>query len=211
METEIKSYLCKSVLVQKELPKLLASRQGERSQDGAAMDRRVEARQPYSGGCRVGLPVARVSALCTKREFPAFVELLGRIMRLSFPAFAGKWRCHLEKMAHELDRRSPTLSPVVIGETSIDKAPSETTDPCNGGEKSSLLASSSGITADPEYLPLGGKGETLESKQEFLASMKPVSPSPEATKWPIRTSSRITTRTAKKQLPIGLEVSPYGC
>ena len=32
--------------------------------------------------------------------------------------------------------------------------------------------------------------------------MKPVSPSPKVTKWPIRSSSRITTRIAKKQSPI---------
>ena len=104
METEIESYLCKSVLVQKGVPKPLAIRQGERSQDGSVMDRRVEAGHPYSGGCRAGLHGARVSALCTKREFPAFVELLGRPIRVPFLAFAGNWRCHLGKTAHELDR-----------------------------------------------------------------------------------------------------------
>jgi len=75
METEIESYLCKSVLVQKGLPKLPIYRR-ERSQGGAVMCRRVEARQLHSGGCHFGLHVARVSALCTKREFPAFEELL---------------------------------------------------------------------------------------------------------------------------------------
>jgi hypothetical protein len=75
METAIKSYLCESVLVQKGLTKLLRN-QEERSQGGAVMRRREEARQLHSGGCRIGLYVARVSALCTKREFPASVELL---------------------------------------------------------------------------------------------------------------------------------------
>ena len=77
METEIESYLCKSVLVQKGLPKLPIYRR-ERSQGGAVMCRREEARQLHSGGCHVGLYVARVSALCTKREFPASEELLER-------------------------------------------------------------------------------------------------------------------------------------
>ena len=86
METAIKSYLCKSVLVRKGLPKLLILYQRERSQDGAVMCRREEAGQLHSGGCRVGLPVARVSALCTKRGFPAFEELLERLMRLPSPA-----------------------------------------------------------------------------------------------------------------------------
>jgi hypothetical protein len=86
METAIKSYLCRSVPVQKGLPKLLSFYQGERSQDGAVMCRREEAGQLHSGGCRVGLPVARVSALCTKRGFPAFEELLERLMRLPSPA-----------------------------------------------------------------------------------------------------------------------------
>ena len=75
MVTTIKSYLCGSVPVQKGLPKLL-NIQEERSQGGTVMGRRVEARQFYFGGCRIGLYVARVSALCTKREFPASEELL---------------------------------------------------------------------------------------------------------------------------------------
>jgi len=78
METAIKSYLCRSVPVQKELPKLLILCQGGRSQDGAVMCRREEAGQLHSGGCHIGLYVARVSALCTKREFPASEELLER-------------------------------------------------------------------------------------------------------------------------------------
>jgi hypothetical protein len=41
--------------------------------------------------------------------------------------------------------------------------------------------------------------------------MKPVSPGPEATKWPVRSSSRITNRSAKKQFPIGRARFPYGC
>lgn len=82
METEIKSYLCGSVPVQKGLPKPL-SNQGERSQGGAVMCRREEAGQLHSGGCRVGLYVARVSALCTKREFPASEELLEGLIRFS--------------------------------------------------------------------------------------------------------------------------------
>jgi hypothetical protein len=82
METEIESYLCKSVLVQKGLPKPLIH-QRERSQGGAAMCRREEAGQLHSGGCRVGLQVARVSALCTKRGFPASEELLEGSIRLT--------------------------------------------------------------------------------------------------------------------------------
>ncbi len=163
METEIKSYLCKSVLVQKGLPKLLISYQEERSQDGAVMCRREEARQSYSGGCRVGLHVARVSALCTKRESHASEELPERGMRLPSPAFAGNWRCHLEKMARKFDRQSPTLSP--SGVTSIYKASSERILSCNGEEKNSLLASSLRTAADPKYLPSEGKGETSESKK----------------------------------------------
>jgi hypothetical protein len=104
METKIKSYLCKSVLVQKGLPKPLIVHQGERSQGGAVMCRREEARQLHSGGCRVGLHVARVSALCTKREFPASEELLERFIRIPSSGIAGHWRCHLEKMDCEFDR-----------------------------------------------------------------------------------------------------------
>jgi hypothetical protein len=75
METEIESYLCESVLVQKGLSKLPIYRR-ERSQGGAVMCRREEARQLHSGGCHIGLHVARVPAPRTKREFPAFEELL---------------------------------------------------------------------------------------------------------------------------------------
>ena len=75
METSIKAYLCESVLVQKGLSKLLRN-QEERSQGGAVMCRREEAGQLHFGGCRIGLHVARVSALGTKREFPASEELL---------------------------------------------------------------------------------------------------------------------------------------
>ena len=82
METAIESYLCKSVLVQKGLSKLPSYRR-ERSQGGAVMCRREEARQLHSGGCRAGLYVARVSALCTKREFPASEEFLEEPIRLS--------------------------------------------------------------------------------------------------------------------------------
>ena len=170
METEIKSYLCKSVLVQKGLPKLLILYRGERSQDGAVMCRREEAGQPYSGGCRVGLDVARVSALGTKREFLASEELPERFMRLPSPAVAGKWRCHLEKMAREFDRRSPTLSPALSGVRPIHKASSEMIGSRNGEEKSSLLASSLRMAADPEYLPVEGKGETSESKERCSLS-----------------------------------------
>jgi hypothetical protein len=37
---------------------------------------------------------------------------------------------------------------------------SERIGPCSGEEKISLIASSSRMAADPEYLPLEGKGET---------------------------------------------------
>jgi hypothetical protein len=165
METEIESYLCKSVLVQKGLPKLLIVYQGERSQDGAVMCRREEAGQSYFGGCRVGLHVARASALCAKREFPASEELPEGCIRLSSPAFAGKWRCHPKKMAREFDRRSPTLSPASPGVRLIYKASSKMVGLSNGEEKSSLLASSLRMAADPEYLLLEGKGKTSESKE----------------------------------------------
>lgn len=84
METEIKSYLCKSVLVQKELSKPLRN-QGERSQGGAVMGRREEAGQLHSGGCRIGLYVARVSALCAKRGFPTSEEPLEGLIRFPPP------------------------------------------------------------------------------------------------------------------------------
>jgi hypothetical protein len=75
------------------------------------MRRRDEAGQLYSGGCRVGLAVARVSAFWTKRGFPASEELPKGNIRLSLSAAVGAWRCHLEIMAWEFNRRSPTLSP----------------------------------------------------------------------------------------------------
>jgi len=103
METEIESYLCKSVLVQKGLSKLPIYRR-ERSQGGAVMCRRVEARQLHSGGCHFGLHVARVSALCTKREFIASEELLEGFIRLSPSGITGHGRCHLEKTDRELNR-----------------------------------------------------------------------------------------------------------
>jgi hypothetical protein len=154
METAIKSYLCGSAPVQKGLPKLLTLCRGERSQDGAVMCRREEAGQLHSGGCRVGLPVARVSALCTKRGFFASEELLERPMRVPSPASRvtgdvtwGKW---LVSLTGEVLR-----CPQCSGETPTYKAASEMVGPCNGEEKSSLLASSLRIAAEPEYLPSG--------------------------------------------------------
>jgi hypothetical protein len=113
METEIESYLCKSVLVQKGLPKLLIFDQGERSQDGAVMCRREEAGQLHSRGWRVGLRVARVSALCTKREFPAFEELPGG--RIRFPLSASRvsgvvtWRKRPVSLTGEVLRCPPSF------------------------------------------------------------------------------------------------------
>lgn len=159
METAIKSYLCKSVLVQKGLPKPL-SNQGERSQGGAVMRRREEARQLHSGGCRIGLYVARVSALCTKREFPAFVELLEVSHTVTPPVLRVigdvTWRKRIVSLTGEVLRclcfhREKRQS---IRHTS------EKIGPCNGEEKISLIASSLRMAADPEYLPLEGKGET---------------------------------------------------
>ncbi len=153
METEIKSYLCRSVPVQKRVPKPLILHQGECSQGGAVMCRREEARQPHSGGCRVGLHVARVSALCTKREFPASEELLKRYMRL--PSLVLRvtgdvtWRKRIAGLTGEV-LRCPL---VPLGVTLIYKASSEAISSCNGEEKRSLLASSLRIAADPEYLP----------------------------------------------------------
>ena len=82
METEIKSYLCESVLVQKGLSipriNLRASSQG-----GSAMGRRDEAGQLYFEGGRIGLYVARAAVPTAKRECPASVALLeGVFMRL---------------------------------------------------------------------------------------------------------------------------------
>ena len=111
METMIKSYLCGSVPVQKGLSEPLMRYHEGMSQDGALMHRHEEARQLYSGGCRVGLDVARVPVLRAKRGFLSSEELLEGYVRLSLPATLGAWRCHLETMAWELNRRSPTLSP----------------------------------------------------------------------------------------------------
>jgi hypothetical protein len=165
METKIKSYLCKSVLVQKGLPKPLIVHQGERSQGGAVMCRREEARQLHSGGCRVGLHVARVSALCTKREFPASEELLERFIRIPSPVLRVTgdvtWRKWIASSTGEV-LRCPLA---VHGVKLIYKASSEAIGICNGEEKSSLLASSLRMAADPEYLlEKEGKGETSESK-----------------------------------------------
>lgn len=116
METEIKSYLCKSVLVQKGLPKPPMVHQRERSQGGAVMCRREEARQLHSGGCRVGLHVARVSALCTKREFPASEELLERFIRIPSPVLRVTgdvtWRKWIASLTGEV-LRCPLVVPGV--------------------------------------------------------------------------------------------------
>jgi hypothetical protein len=158
METAIKSYLCRSAPVQKGLPKLLILYQGERSQDGAVMCRREEARQLHSGGYRVGLPVARVSALCTKREFPASEELPERSMRVPSPAsrVTGDvtWGKRLVSSTGEVLR-----CPRFLGETPTYKASSKMVGLRNGEEKRSLLASSLRMAADPEYLPFFWKGK----------------------------------------------------
>lgn len=159
METEIKSYLCESVLVQKELSKPLRD-QGERSQGGAVMCRREEARQLYSGGCRVGLYVARVSALCTKREFPASEELLEGFIRFSPPVLRVMgdvtWRKRIVSLTGEVLR---CLCSYREKRQSIRRT-SEKIGSCNGEEKISLIASSLRMAADPEYLLHEGKGET---------------------------------------------------
>lgn len=156
METAIKSYLCRSAPVQKGLPKLLILCQGGRSQDGAVTCRREEAGQLHSGGCRVGLPVARVSALCTKRGFPASEEPPERSVRLPSPAsrVTGDvtWRKWLVSSTGEVLRCPPLF---LGGETPTYKASSEMVGLRNGEENSSLLASSLRMTADPEYLPFG--------------------------------------------------------
>jgi hypothetical protein len=66
METDTKSYLCESVLVQNELPKLPGSSRGERSQCRSAMVGNDEAGQLHSEGWRFGLNDVRASAPTAK-------------------------------------------------------------------------------------------------------------------------------------------------
>jgi hypothetical protein len=103
METEIESYLCKSVLVQKGLPKPLIH-QRERSQSGAVMCRREEAGQLHSGG------VSRRLAGCASLRpvYEAWVPCLrgtpGGSYTVNPSRIAGHGRCHLEKMDREFNR-----------------------------------------------------------------------------------------------------------
>jgi len=66
MKTDTKSYLCESVLVQNELPKLPGLPRGERSQCRSAMVGSDEAGQLHSEGWRLGLNDVRASALTAK-------------------------------------------------------------------------------------------------------------------------------------------------
>lgn len=66
METDTKSYLCESVLVQNELPKPPGLCRGERSQCRSAMGGSDEAGQLYFEGWRSGLNDVRASALTAK-------------------------------------------------------------------------------------------------------------------------------------------------
>lgn len=76
------SYLGESVLVQKSLAKPLGPNQGERSQGRPATVCREEARQRYSGGCRVGLTVVRAATPMAKHESPASGSLPKSLIRL---------------------------------------------------------------------------------------------------------------------------------
>src|SRR5687767_5470879 len=83
METETKSYLCESVLVQKELPKLLVSNRGERSQCRAAMSDSEEAGQLYSEGLCDGLDDVRASAPTAKHVSLSPQSLFWKVKRLT--------------------------------------------------------------------------------------------------------------------------------
>jgi hypothetical protein len=76
------AYLGEAVLVQKSMTKPLGPAQWECSQDRSVMVCLDEARQRYSGGCRVGLTVVRASAPMVKHESPASVGLPKGSVRL---------------------------------------------------------------------------------------------------------------------------------
>lgn len=82
METETKSYPCKSVLVRKVLPKLPASRRGERSQCRSAMADSDEAGQHYFEGWPNGLNDVRASAPTAKHVSLSPQSLSWKLIRL---------------------------------------------------------------------------------------------------------------------------------
>ncbi len=83
METEPKSYLCESVLVQKELPKLSVPNRGERSQCRAAGSDSEEAGQLYSEGLCDGLDDVRASAPTAKHVSLSPQSLSWKVKRLT--------------------------------------------------------------------------------------------------------------------------------
>jgi len=166
METKIKSYPCESVLVRKGLSKLLILYQGERSQDGAGMCHRDEAGQLYFGGCRVGPAAARVSALWMKREslplWDSRRDLYGYSLRLSRVLGDVTRRKWLVSLTGEV----PLRLRIYAGQRRSIRYRPKRSSHAMVEEKSSLLASSSGMAADPEYLLTKGKEKPQKVRME---------------------------------------------
>ncbi len=188
MKVLTKSYLCGSVPVQNELPKLSACRRGERRQCRSAMADSEEAGQLHSEGWRVGLSCVRASVPMAKHVSLSPQSLAWHFIRLpaatAWVPGAVTWRkWHLIHTGVFPPRSEP---PVRI--TSIHKARPKRPAHARARRRLSQSPPPWGIQQSRSSGIRAVKGNTDPSSEASSSLMGTVSRMAQATNWPGRAS-----------------------
>lgn len=211
---EIKSYLCRSVPVQKVLTELRPSGRGDECQGTVAKLCREEACQLHSGGWRVGLGAARASGSFVKRGGPpqwssapgakrlsqGLAQVIGVVTRR-------KW------FVFDTDE-SPTSSPLGVSPTYKAEPKWKDHAMARGGLPYGPPAWGwqQSRSSPLPHLPrgMGMKGKTLNRPQITWIFMVLVSPVAQATKWlargPLRATHRLL-RNSSNAIPASVAVN----
>ncbi len=188
MKQLTKSYLCGSVPVQKELPKLSARCRGERSQCRPAMTDSEEAGQLHSEGWRVGLSCVRARVPMAKHVSLSPQSLAWLCKRLpvttAWVPGAVTWRkWHLIHTGEFPPRSEP---PVWI--TPVHKARPKRPAYARARRRLSQSPPPWGIQQSQSSGTRAVKGNTDQSSEASSSLMGIVSRPLQATKWPGRAS-----------------------
>ena len=198
-----KSYLCGSVPVRKSLAKPAGQvARGGCSQCGPAMGRSEGAFQRYSGGWRIGLTDARVSAAWAKRTCRVMTAGLGGFRRLSHRATrvlrVVTWRKRSFSHTIELPLRPQARPAVTEGYKAVPKSP-----PYAVVSGSSFLRSALWGTQQSQSSRLSREGAAIKGSSSGsparLRRFGQVSSPAQAAFGPWRASSRLNPGSAKQQ------------
>jgi len=183
-----KSYLCGSVPVQNELPKLSAGRREERRQCRPAMADSEEAGQLHSEGWRVGLSCVRASVPGAKQVARSPQSLAGQFIRLpvSTAWVPGVVTWRKWQLIHTGEFPPCSEPPVRI--TSVHKARPKRPVHAGARRRSSQSPPPWGIQQRRSSGTPAVKDNTDPSSEASASLMGIVSRPAQATKWPGRAS-----------------------